>query len=51
MYELGKMLNMYYLTAVRWQKFQCVFLIVSIIKGHKQMLKCFLQMILINVTH
>ena len=42
---------MYYLMAVRWQKFQCVFFVVSIIKSHEQMLKCFLQMIFLNVTH
>ena len=56
--KLGKMADgkklpsyMYYLTAVRRQKFQRVFFVVSIIKSHKQMLKCFLQMIFIDVTH
>ena len=43
--------HMYYLTAVWWQKFQHVFFVVSIIKSHKQILKCFLQMIFIDVTH
>ena len=45
------LLYMYYFTAVRQQKFQHVCFVVSIIKSHKQMLKCFLQMIFINVTH
>ena len=56
--KLGKMasgkkllLYMYYFMAVRWQKFQHVFFVVSVIKSHEQMLKCFLQMIFINVTH
>ena len=42
---------MYYLMAVWQQKFQQVFFVVSIIKSQKKMLKCFLQMIFINVTH
>ena len=52
--KLGKMAGgkrllsyMYYLTAVRRQKFQRVFFVLSIIKSDKQMLKCFLQMILL----
>ena len=55
--KLGKMAggkklpsHMYYLTAVRRQKFQRMFFVVLIIKSHKQMLKCFLQMIFIDVT-
>ena len=56
--KLGKMAgskklpsHMYYLMAVWRQKFQHVFFVVSIIKSHKQMLKCFLQVIFIVVTH
>ena len=56
--KLGKMtggkklpLYMYYLMAVWRQKFQRVFFVVSIIKSHKYMLKFFLQMIFIDVTH
>ena len=56
--KLGKMADgkklpsyMYYLMAVWCQKFQCAFFVVSIIKSHKQMLKCFLKMIFIDVTH
>ena len=40
---------MYYLMAVQQQTFQHLFF-VSIIKNHKQMLKCFSQMIFIDVT-
>ena len=56
--KLGKMAGgkklpsyIYYLRAVWRQKFQHAFFDVSIIKIHKQMLKCFLQMIFIDVTH
>ena len=55
--KLGKMAGgkklpsyIYYLMAVWRQKFQCMFFVVSIIKSHKQMLKCFLQMIFIDVS-
>ena len=55
--KLGKMAGskklpsyMYYLMTVQQQTFQHVFFVVSIIKSHKQMLKCFSQMIFIDVT-